>query len=302
MPDLSVDDEVRAATFAFVAKLRTRYGGRIPSQELSAGIQFHGERVPIWNYQRGIFKPALLGRDGAALSVQTSADSPYEDEHDSDAGHFIYKFQGTDPNHRDNVALRNAMILQRPLLYLMAVDPGFYEAIFPVYLAAEDTDGLQFRMVADQAGLETFGASAPIAAARREYVTRAVMQRMHQQQFRRVVLRAYRERCAICRLGHTDLLDAAHILADDHPQGEPVVSNGLGLCKIHHSAFDSNILGIDPNAIVHIREDILHEVDGPMLKYSLQAAHGTKLTLPYAVANRPNREFLGERFAEFNAA
>ena len=92
MPDLATDDELRAATFVFVAKLRLRYGGRIPSQELRAGIQFHGERVPIWNYQRGIFKPAILGRDGAALSVQTSADSPYEDVHDPDAGHFANAF------------------------------------------------------------------------------------------------------------------------------------------------------------------------------------------------------------------
>ncbi len=37
---------------------------------------------------------------------------------------------------------------------------------------------------------------------------------MHQQEFRQRVLRAYRERCAICRLRHEELLDAAHILPD----------------------------------------------------------------------------------------
>jgi putative restriction endonuclease len=302
MTDLSLDDELRAATFAFVAKLRMRYGGRIPSQELRAGIQFHGERVPIWNYQKGIFKPAILGRNGAALSVQTSADSPYEDAHDPDAGHFIYKFRGTDPNQADNVALRNAMIWQRPLLYLVAVDPGVYDAVFPVYVGSEDASALQFTMVADQIGLRDLHAPAPIVEARREYATRAVMVRLHQQQFRRIVLKAYRERCAICRLGHVDLLDAAHILADRHPQGAPVVTNGLGLCKIHHSAFDTNILGIDPDATVHIRTDILAEVDGPMLKYGLQAAHGAKLVLPRAAESHPNREFLAERFEEFQAA
>ena len=302
MPAYSMDDELRAATFTFVAKLRTRYGSRIPSQELRVGIEFHGERVPIWNYQKGIFRPAILGRTGAALSVQTSADSPYEDAHDPDAGHFIYKFRGTDPKQADNVALRNAMISQRPLLYLVAVDPGVYDAIFPVYVATEDTPRLQFAMVADQPGLIELRAAAPIVDARREYATRAVMVRLHQQQFRRIVLRAYRERCAICRLGHVDLLDAAHILADRHPKGDPVVTNGLGLCKIHHSAFDTNILGIDPDARVHIRNDILAEVDGPMLKYGLQATHGTQLTLPRALESRPNREFLAERFSEFRAA
>jgi putative restriction endonuclease len=301
MPDFSLDDELRAVVFAYVQRLRARYGGRIPRAELSAGVQFRGERVPIWNYQKGIFKPAVLGRDGAALSVQTSVESPYEDEHDPDAGHFIYKYRGTDPSNPDNVALRNAMEWQRPILYLVGIDPGVYDAIFPVYLIADDRAGLQFTMMADQPAV-SLDASSPMVEARREYATHAVMQRLHQQQFRRVVLRAYRERCAICRLGHVDLLDAAHILADRHPKGAPVVTNGLGLCKIHHSAFDTNILGIDPDARVHVRADILIEVDGPMLKHGLQEVHGAMLALPREVGSRPNREFLAERFAEFKAA
>ena len=118
------DDELRAALFARIQLLRDRYAGRIPRDELSAGISIRGERIPIWNYQKGIFKPAALGRDGAALTIQTSAESPYEDTRDPEAGHFLYKYRGTDPAHPDNVALRNAMYTQRPLLYLVAVDPG----------------------------------------------------------------------------------------------------------------------------------------------------------------------------------
>jgi putative restriction endonuclease len=128
------------------------------------------------------------------------------------------------------------------------------------------------------------------------------MQRLHQEQFRRLVLRAYREQCAICRLRHLDLLDAAHILGDKHPLGEPVVSNGLGLCKIHHSAFDAYILGIDPDARVHIRADVLEERDGPMLKHGLQELNGVRLTLPRKPDLQPNKDFLAERFAEFLAA
>ncbi|MGI8867651.1 MAG: HNH endonuclease [Mycobacteriales bacterium] len=52
---------------------------------------------------------------------------------------------------------------------------------------------------------------------------------------------AYETRCAVCRIGHRELLDAAHILPDTHPRGEPVVPNGLALCKIHHAAYDRNI-------------------------------------------------------------
>lgn len=143
---------------------------------------------------------------------------------------------------------------------------------------------------------------AVVSSLRREYATRAVLQRLHQQRFRRMVLSAYRDQCAICRLKHVALLDAAHILADRHPLGEPAVTNGLGLCKIHHSAYDAHILGIDPDARVHVREDILHETDGPMLKHGLQEMADRRLVLPRRAELRPNRDFLAERFERFRAA
>src|SRR5262245_52673885 len=126
------DDEVRAAAIVQVRRLRDIYGGRIPRVALMEKIVLGGYSIPIWNYQKGIFKPAVLGRDGAALSVQTSVNSPYYDVHDVDAGHIVYKYRGIDPSHPDNVALRTAMVEQRPIIYLVAVDPGIYDAVLPV--------------------------------------------------------------------------------------------------------------------------------------------------------------------------
>jgi len=297
----SPDDEIRAAAMARVRRLRDLHGGRIPRSALMEGITIAGRRIPIWNYQKGIFKPAALGRDGAALSVQTSAKSPYADIHDADAGQIVYKYRGTDPAHPDNVALRRAMLEQRPLIYLVAVDPGFYDAVLPVYVAGDDPAQHQFTLLADQLSASAVATDSVMTAARREYATRAVLQRLHQQQFRRMVLIAYREQCCICRLRHVELLDAAHILPDRHPRGEPVVTNGLGLCKIHHSAYDAHIIGIDPDARVHVREDILQEKDGPMLRHGLQEVAGSRLILPRKDDLRPNRDFLAERFERFRA-
>lgn len=299
----SLDDEVRAAALTRVQQLRDSYGGRIPRAALMEGVVIRDQRVPLWNYQKGIFKPAILGRDGAALSVQTSADSPYDDVHDSDSGRIVYKYRGSDPAHPDNAALRRAMEDQRPLIYLVAVDPGFYDAVMPVYVSSDEPARLQFTLVADQlAMLTTVGSDSLKDSIRREYVTRAILQRLHQQQFRRLVLVAYREQCCICRLKHIELLDAAHILADRHPLGEPVVTNGLGLCKIHHSAYDAHIIGIDPDSRVHVREDVLAEIDGSMLKHGLQEVAGAYLILPRSKDMHPNRDFLAERFARFRAA
>jgi len=297
-----LDETLRAALFARMSQLRARYADRIPAAELSKGIWLDGKRISIWNQPKGIFKPHELGSDGAALSVHTSVDSPYADEHDPETGRLLYKYQGTDPVQRDNVALRHAMERQRPLLYLVGVDPGVYDAVFPVYVTGDDPLRLQFTLMADQLDASTHQRSDTLTVLRRAYTTRAVMARLHQQQFRRIVLQAYANRCAICRLRHLELLDAAHILPDHDPRGEPIVPNGLGLCKIHHSAFDSYIIGIDPDARVHVRDDILSEIDGPMLRYGLQEAHGTTLLLPRRTDQRPARDFLAERFERFKAA
>jgi len=106
---------------------------------------------------------------------------------------------------------------------------------------------------------------------RRAYATINTEVRLHQQGFRFRVLTAYQHQCSLCRLKHPELLDAAHIIGDKEDIGDPIVQNGLSLCKIHHAAFDKNILGINPDYHIHVRNDILHETDGPMLKYGLQA-------------------------------
>jgi len=296
------DSEVRSAALQRVQQLRETHGGLLQRAALMEGIALRGQRIPLWNYQKGIFKPAVLGRDGAALSIQTSVDSPYDDEHDFEAGRITYKYRGTNPDQPDNVALRRAMERQLPLIYLVAVDPGVYDAIAPVFVVEEDRMRNQFTLVADSVTVRLYPGDSVAQMVRREYTTRSVLQRLHQQQFRRMVLAAYRNQCAICRLRHIPLLDAAHILPDRHPRGEAAVPNGLGLCKIHHSAYDSNIIGIDPTGRIHVRQDILREKDGPMLKYGIQEIAGSRLVLPRNPASQPNAEYLAERFDRFRAA
>jgi len=135
--------------------------------------------------------------------------------------------------------------------------------------------------------------------ARREYITVATRQRLHQKAFRTRVLNAYRRRCSLCRLKHERLLDAAHILPDSDPRGEPIVPNGLALCKLHHAAFDQNLIGIRPDHRVLVHPDVLREKDGPMLLHGLQGFHGQLIHVPAHVDSRPRPEFLASRFRAF---
>jgi putative restriction endonuclease len=138
--------------------------------------------------------------------------------------------------------------------------------------------------------------------ARRAYVTQQVLRRVHQARFSERVMAAYKCSCAICRLRHRELLDAAHILPDNHPRGEPVVPNGISLCKIHHAAFDRNIIGIRPDLVIEVRADVLEEIDGPMLRFGIQGCDGQTVTVPNRVSERPDSAFLEERFEMFRQA
>lgn len=112
-------------------------------------------------------------------------------------------------------------------------------------------------------------------------------------------MRAYQSSCSFCKLKHAELLDAAHIIPDSDALGVPEVSNGLALCKIHHAAFDKNILGITPDYSIKVQHNILEEEDGPMLKWGLQEMNGRKLVLPKDKKEWPDVTRLEKRYAEF---
>jgi putative restriction endonuclease len=307
---LDTDWQIRLGAMQALDRLRSAGGGVVSAAQLNSGFEFEGETIQLWSQQRGIWRPRQLQSPGAALTVVTAPrvrgrKPAYDDEvaHD-ERGWFGYKYEGTDPETWTNEAVRLAMSLRRPLIYLYGVTPGIYEPIYPVYVTDDSPSTLTFRLEVDVpfSALNPAAADISISGARREYQTRVVKHRMHQHRFRSLVLGAYRNRCTMCRLAHTKLLDAAHIIPDHDDRGLPLVSNGLALCKIHHSAFDLGILGIAPNLRVHVRADILLERDGPMLEHGLQAMEGREIEVPGARELRPNPDFLSERFEKFLAA
>ena len=307
---LDTDWQIRLAAMQRLQFLRNRGDGLVRAVDLAEGFEFGGERIPLWNERRGIWRPRQLRHPGAALTITTAPrvigrTPAYDDEIAADdRGWFGYKYEGADPDEWTNAAVRKAGELNRPLIYLYGVTKGTYEPIFPVYVTADDPATLTFRVEVDTPFTAAVPQEMPNAtfAARREYQTVAVKRRLHQHRFREMVLGAYRRRCTMCNLGHVQLLDAAHIIPDHDDRGLPEIPNGLALCKIHHSAYDSNILGISGDLLIHVREDILHENDGPMLEHGLKGMAGRAIVVPRNVDLRPNPAFLDERFQRFTAA
>lgn len=307
MPD-AVDQELRAAAFAALARITAGTGGVIRRQEMSTGFEFRGERIPFANVQKGIWRPRHLGRDGAALSITTAAPKPgtapkYDDQIGSDDGWFEYRYEGNDPATWTNVAVRRAMTTGAPLIYFYGLVPGVFEAMWPVYINGDEPDALTFHLAVDTAtaGAQSVfngGSSAPLKA----YATVTAKRRLHQHKFRHLVLGAYRQQCAVCRFRKVPLLEAAHILPDRDERGLPEIPNGLSLCRIHHGAYDLGILGVSPAYQVHIRKDVLDEKDGPMLLHGLQEMQDQPIHVPSRADHKPNRKYLEERFEQFLAA
>jgi putative restriction endonuclease len=178
---------------------------------------------------------------------------------------------GSDPDAADNRWLKEAILNQVPVIYFLGIAPSKYSAIFPTYVADWSAADLKAKI----AFATPSEASVAPGQPERRFALRMVSQRLHQATFREAVLSAYAGRCAISRLPEPRLLDAAHIMADgDEIMGQPIVSNGIPLSKVHHAAFDANLIGIDPDFRIHVSDHLLSINDGPMLEQGIKAMAG----------------------------
>ena len=78
----------------------------------------------------------------------------------------------------------------------------------------------------------------------------------------------------------------------------PIVSNGLSPTKIHHAAFDADLIGIDPDYRIHVSDRLLEIHDGPFLELGLKGIAGTLIVRPNRIEDRPERDRLPIRFEQ----
>ena len=301
------DTAIRMAAFEQVRAL-SEVQGYLTAAEFKPGFIFDGERIPLINPQRGIFKPQRMG---FLLSIKTVFPKPggriwYDDQRDVHRQIYEgdetvdYAFMGQDPEAADNRWLREAFENQVPIIYFLGIAPGIYQAMLPTFIVGWDPGALKAQIafgVPDQSDL-----AAPETAKERRYALRGVKQRLHQASFREAVITAYNGHCALTGLPEPRLLDAAHIVADkDERLGQPIVPNGLTLSKTHHAAFDAHLVGVDPDYRIHISDKLLTQNDGPTLE-AIKGLDGGTIHLPSRSRDRPDPDRLALRFELFKAA
>jgi putative restriction endonuclease len=208
-------------------------------------------------------------------------------------------------NDRNNKSIRLAMDEELPVLYLRAVNPQKYQVdIVRVVGEAPDKQSVKLQVIGEMnkwslSKDKTPEADAPPRPSR--HLTAQVPIRHDQSYFRGQVMGAYKNKCAVCRLQQRELLEAAHIIPYAEG-GESKVDNGLSLCRIHHGAYDRNILGIDQDYKIHIRKDLLEEKDGPMLEHGFKEMDQEHICQPTEESDKPDRDKLKQRYDQFRAA
>lgn len=307
MVDLVPDAVLRTAIFDHVRSLRDSEG-LITWPQLEAGYLHNGQRIPLLNRPKGIFRPVQLEY---LLSIQTvfgRKGRPVRYDDQRSGAHQIfsgeetieYAFQGDDPNASDNRLLLAAFESQQPIIYFVSAAPNLYRAFLPTFIVGWDSKSLKARLAVSLPG-ET-GMAVPETAGERRYALREVKQRLHQDAFRAAVVAAYRGRCALSGLPEPDLLDAAHIIGDtDELMGQPVIPNGLALSKLHHAAFDAHMIGIDPDYRIHVADRLMSLNDGPQLDL-LKQLQGKEIWRPGRKQDYPDRHRLDRRFSLFKSA
>ena len=212
---------------------------------------------------------------------------------------------GVAPNagHPENVALRRAMERRLPLIWFQGIAPGLYLPIFPVWLVGEEPEQHQFVVALDLEQLHTWGEAATPSSSSCAVPTPTVSCASVS------ISRCSEPRCS--RPTRTDVPCAVYDIASCSTPltsvatalgGEPVVTNGIAMCKIHHAAFDNLLMAVRPDYAIEVRCDVLVEEDGPTLRYALQGLHEERIELPRQRAARPNRELLEERYELFRVA
>jgi len=118
------EQEIRLRLFEWLNEQSLLNGGVFPRNQLASEFIVNGRVITLLG-QTGIWTPAGFSMP---ISITTTTHGPYNDEFSED-GVLLYRYRGTDPNHRDNVGLRELMRQSIPLVYFHSIKPGKYVAV-----------------------------------------------------------------------------------------------------------------------------------------------------------------------------
>lgn len=292
---------IREDIFRWLDEQMVELESPIMSRAKLQTYMYQGHSIKLLNTSRGIQNPKELD---TTLSVMTSVrqDTGYIDEMLSERV-IKYSLDSADPDKGSNKKLLSALDSGDPIIYFKPHDnkPGIFEAHYPVYVRSFDPIEKVVYLELEEE-FTVYGDPIKLVTNKEEYKKRIVKVRQNQQQFRAQVMYAYSAICSVCRLNQYTLIDAAHITPFKESTSVAHVSNGLALCKLHHAAYDQNLLGISQDYQIKIHDSLLLDNDpSESLRVNFIDLNGETLFVPGAAQLQPDRDRLKERFVSFSA-
>ena len=132
-------------------------------------------------------------------------------------------------------------------------------------------------------------------AEERQKIVESVSRYARESSFRRQVMDAYSNRCAVTR-AQLNLVDAAHIVPVK-AQGTDNVSNGIALSPTIHRAYDNSLIYLDTRYYMRLNEQQVDELKSQRLEGGLDDLSGyldSQIHLPANRADWPDPELIGK--------
>ncbi len=279
--------------------------------------QSHRVRVHIWNLTRG-----GQNRPEDEWRIQATGVDRFEPEPDGKTLILGWQderevFAGFDfARHRADLGISPSIQLREAALHQAVLD-GFaphnkgngelaiafrpdclaayvanLESLHECGRAAEEIEMLS-RIGQDPDAVDDTEVEEKIAESRR-YAVLSTKRALRETGFRKRVLTAYGQSCAMCGI-QLRLLDGAHILPTAHPDSTDGTDNGVALCALHHRAFDRALVTFDFEFRIHVNESMARELKAAEHAGGLEAfkdALRPVLTLPPDRRDRPAQRFV----------
>ncbi|MCP3056237.1 HNH endonuclease [Aurantimonas marianensis] len=118
-----------------------------------------------------------------------------------------------------------------------------------------------------------------------------------QRIFRKILIKAYRSKCAVCGTTFLECLEASHIIpwSGSKPEMRIDPRNGILLCSLHHNFFDKSIINIGPDYTIHFKGDGRRTEYGEYDRFIGSNFDNNTLYLPIDPKLHPKKEWLRER-------
>ena len=131
-------------------------------------------------------------------------------------------------------------------------------------------------------------------AADRKRIVEKVGKYSRDANFRRSVLNAYENRCAVTRI-QLKLVDAAHILPVHSGESSDHVKNGMALSPTFHRAYDNCLVYLDEDYVMRLNEEKAKELRADSLDGGLERFRSfldKRIHLPLDENQRPEVEYI----------